>query len=323
MKVRLLVSLIGFYLPVTFAAQNIETCEQLLDIPNRTRESYILTQDVYCNGFIQNKAIDFKGNLDGNGYRIIGLEIGYDDSSMGLFSTIYGGSVFNLGLDSIVINDSDSHSHVGLLAGSVGYDAVISDIEINTSSIRVTQGVSYGLGLLAGYVSKQSKLEGIRSDNSKIDTVDGTRYVGGLIGVLKNSSLNLANVDGNKINISYDTDGDVSVAGLIGNLIKKSVVSNVSIENSTIMAASIYKGDGAIFIGQMNQSRLVNGLSKNSYMEFSDTSVQWRPAIAVGKIHKEYESIPTLENIRASNMKNLPWYNSDSDILTKDLQIIE
>jgi len=323
MKVRLLVSLIGFYLPVTFAAQNIETCEQLLDIPNRTRESYILTQDVHCNGFIQNKAIDFKGSLDGNGYRIIGLEIGYDDTSMGLFSTIYGGSVFNLGLDSIVINDSDRHSHVGLLAGSVGYDAVISDIEINTSSIRVTQGVSYGLGLLAGYVSKQSKLEGIRSDNSTIDAVDRSRYVGGLIGVLKNSSLNLASVDGNKINISHDLGSDVSVAGLIGNLIEKSVVSNVSIKNSTIMAASIYKGDGATFIGRMNKSRLVNGLSINNHMEFSDESVQWRPAIAVGKIYKEYKSIPTLENIRASNMKNLPWYNSDSEILTKDLKIIE
>jgi len=322
MKIGLLVSLIGFYLPVTFAAQNIETCEQLLDIPNRTTETYMLTQDIDCNGLVQNKAIDFKGELDGNGYRIIGLEIGYDDRSMGLFSTIYGGSVVNLGLDSIVIDDNGKHNNVGLLAGSVGYDTLISDVEINTSSISVTQRASFGLGLLVGYVSKQSKLEGIRSYNSKIDTVDRSKHVGGLVGVLEESSLNLASVDGNQINIIYDLGGNVSVGGLIGDLIT-SVVSNVSIENSTLMAAGISRGNGATFIGRMNYSRLVNGLSINNHMEYSDASVRWNPAIAVGKINNEFGFIPTLENIRTSNIKNMPWYNSDSDILTKDLQIIK
>jgi len=317
-----LISLIALYAPVTFAAQNIDTCEQLLDIPNRTTETYMLTQDVDCNGYVQNKAIDFKGKLDGNGYSIIGLEVQYDDNYMGLFSRIIGGSVIRLGLDSMVITGNDGNTAVGLLAGNVAYDSLISDIEINASSIRVTQSVSYGLGLLIGYASDQSQLEGIRSYNSQIDTTDKAKHVGGLVGVLKESSLNLASVDENQISISYDLGGNVSVGGVIGTL-EKSVASDVTIESSTIFADEIDRGYGATFIGKMNKSRLVNGLSINNNIEYLSADTHWNPAIAAGYIYDEFGLIPTLENIGVSSSNGFPWYNSDSDVLTKDLQIIK
>ncbi|QFI36335.1 hypothetical protein FR932_00140 (plasmid) [Moritella marina ATCC 15381] len=317
-----LIPLIALYAPVTFAAQNIDTCEQLLDIPNRATETYMLTQDVDCNGYVQNKAIDFKGKLDGHGYRVIGLEVQYDDNYMGLFSRIIGGSVIRLGLDSMVITGNKGNTAVGLLAGNVAYDSLITDIEINASSISITESVSNGLGLLVGYVSDQSQLEGIRSYNSQIDTTDKAKHVGGLVGVLKESSLSLASVDENKISISYDLGGNVSVGGIIGTL-EKSVTSDVTIESSHILADEIDRGYGAQFIGKMNKSRLVNALSINNYIEYLSAGTHWNPAIAAGYINGDFGLIPTLENIRVSSSNDFPWYNSASDVLTKDLQIMK
>jgi len=163
---------------------------------------------------------------------------------------------------------------------------------------------------------------GISSYNSQIDTTDKAKHVGGLVGVLKESSLSLASVDENQISISYDLGGNVSVGGVIGTL-EKSVASDVTIESSRILADEIDRGYGATFIGKMNKSRLVNGLSINNYIEYLSADTHWNPAIAAGYINGDFGLIPTLENIGVSSSNGFPWYNSASDVLTKDLQIMK
>ncbi|GIC77116.1 hypothetical protein [Moritella sp. F3] len=322
MKTKILISLIALLSPVSFAAETIETCEQLLDIPNRSKESYVLSHDIDCNGFVQTKAVDFKGKLDGNGYSIVGLKIRYDDQYVGLFSRVIGGQISHLNLDSMSITENDGNTAIGLLAGNAAYNTSISDVSISKSAISTSHRVSYGLGLLVGYVSNQSQLEGVTSYNSHITTSDKAKHIGGLVGVLENSSLNGAKLDSVYIQIRDYFGGNVYIGGAIGTL-EESLLSAVTIENSTIDADLIERGNGSTFIGKMIESRLVNAESVNNSVAFRQPGAQWKSAVAAGFIYKPFSDIPTLENIRLSSINTLPWYNADEYVLTEALQIIK
>jgi len=314
MKRLLLLTLITLFSLPSFAAKIISTCDQLLDIKNRTTENYVLNQDIDCIGYTQSKSVDFKGELDGSGYSIIGLDIKYNDKYVGLFSRVITGKVINLGLNSMTVTLQAGSNSVGILAGNVGYGSLISGVRVIDSSIRTTESVSFGLGLLVGYVSNQSNLESVSSYNSQIESSDLAKHIGGLVGVLDKSSLNSASLDLTHIGISQYLGGKVSIGGVVGKL-NESIVSGATIENSSIIANSIQRGYGSTFIGQMVQSRLVNSVSINNTVQLGDHNDQWNPALVAGYIHQPLQDITTLENITTSSKSNYKWYNFDDDAI--------
>ena len=117
-KTKAIIILLILILPSVFqipkilatAPTVITTPQQLNNIRNNTSGSYILGKDINlaydttnANGLFYNggdgwKPIPaFEGILDGNGYKIIGLYCN-NGSSGGLFSSIHGGTVKNLGI---------------------------------------------------------------------------------------------------------------------------------------------------------------------------------------------------------------------------------
>ena len=112
--------------------------------------------------------VDYCGTFDGNGKTISGLYINEpDEQYVGLFSTIYGGTVKNLCIEDAYIY---ANSYVGGFAGN--NDGAI----INCSFSGSVEGSYFGAGGITGVNS------GTISNCYMTGSVSGDYYVGGLTG---------------------------------------------------------------------------------------------------------------------------------------------
>jgi hypothetical protein len=128
----------------------------------------------------------FEGVFDGNGKVISGLSITPDNPASynwGLFGVIRGGSVKNLGVESIVINGG---SQVGGIAGTLSESAVISNCY--TTGEITTNGVN--IGGIAGWILDGSIVENCYST---VDIKGGGTRVGGLVGNIVNTTSTVKN----------------------------------------------------------------------------------------------------------------------------------
>lgn len=302
-----------------FATQTIASCEQLLNIPHQTTEHYMLTQDVDCSGLVQDKAIDFQGSLDGQSHSISGLEIIYDHNYVGLFSRIVNGRISNLVLDNLKVPYNNGNTAVGLIAGQAIDSTSFYNVHIRNSAIQVQENISAGLGLLVGYATTKSVFTDVSINNSQIFTTDKSKHVGGLVGSMENVSLINAKINNNEIMVARYLGGRVTIGGAIGSM-NQSTASHITSSNNQLIAPNMKRGYASKLIGSMNKSRLSDSTT-HDYAEFSALNAHWNPAIVAGKIFEPFsETVSTLQNITTTlNQTDLPWFNSESEVLTQNL----
>ena len=149
------------------------------------------------NGFIPvGTSSQFTGSLDGQGYTIRGLYI--DDASsqrIGLFSTINGATIQNIGLSNTIIT---GQKNVGSLVG-VSDSSTVQDI---TVSGQVTS-TGDNAGLLAGY--SYNDINNVEADGA----IQATNYAGGAIGVLQGAGVE-------DVTVSATVNGEQGIGGVIG-----------------------------------------------------------------------------------------------------------
>ncbi|MCL2796869.1 MAG: hypothetical protein FWD58_02280 [Firmicutes bacterium] len=169
----------------------------------------------------------FRGNFDGGGYSIRNMKIEqkdweYEDYT-GLFGYIDGGSVKNLGLDSVYINLYDQFDYVG---GIVGYanNAIISGCFIaGDQRSSIYTGGSF-VGGIVGYNNGSSITDCYVSGEVSIQAdgnYGGGKYVGGIAGYNYHGNISGCFVGdpGNPDDYRYiDTEvaGSENVGGIAG-----------------------------------------------------------------------------------------------------------
>jgi|APHM01.1.fsa_nt_gi M26 IgA1-specific Metallo-endopeptidase N-terminal region. len=121
---------------------------------------------------------DFKGNFDGNGFRITGLTIdrGSSREEVGLFGEVDDATIESVSLDSVDITGNRS---VGALAGLLEQDTTVRRVSVNGS---VSGGINTGglIGAVEDSTVKAGSVTGTVTGNSDVGGLAG-QNVGGII----------------------------------------------------------------------------------------------------------------------------------------------
>jgi len=248
----------------------------------------------------------FQGTLNGNNYSIKNVKrlIQYSSGgSTGLFSRIEYGTIKNLILENISIENPDDAKAIesGILTGD-SYSSVFENININNSTINVK---SSKVGGLSGndYASKFINC----NNNSTIITSGG--YVGGIVGYssysiynnVKNTgqitgstvggisgyikygqAINLVN-SGNIIGISDSSGSGGTIGGLLG-----------SISYSTTLLSSYNEGNITIKSDGSYTGGIIGGASSSTIMDVYN----------IGKITFECSTVKRFGGAIASSSSN-------------------
>lgn len=208
----------------------IRTLEDLQNIQNDLSANYVLMNDLDASKAslnfepIGSETYPFTGNLEGQGYKIIGLRIHWPDRRLvGLFKVL-NGRVMRLGLENITVTGTSDIGGVAAINNGVIQDTYL------TGSIM---GNGHRIGGLVG-LNRGSVMHSYTEGH-----VAGERYIGGLVGMNSEKRLPVsisntysnANVEGEKsvgglvgcnlgeIKISYaagEVNGDKRIGGLVG-----------------------------------------------------------------------------------------------------------
>ncbi|GAD77840.1 ZmpA/ZmpB/ZmpC family metallo-endopeptidase-related protein [Vibrio azureus] len=208
----------------------IESCEQLLNLADKTNSDYVLIQDIDCSGFVHTEPKSFAGNFDGNDYAISNLTISATKGDVGLFSRINAGEIKNLTISNFQINTQDKKAKtVGALAGLLN-GGIIQNVTITESSISNALG-DWAIGLLVGRADN-AMLKDITVQHSSLSTSTDSRKVGGVSGwLIEGAGAN--NIKINDVQITVKNSRFNYVGGIFGN-VHKTPLTLLEIADSSV-----------------------------------------------------------------------------------------
>ncbi|MCL2555922.1 MAG: S8 family serine peptidase [Firmicutes bacterium] len=222
---------------LTHAATLISDATQLNNIRNNPSGHFRLIRDIDLSGFSNWTPIpNFNGVLDGGGFSISNLNINIPATTFnthqrfGLFGVVRG-TIRNLNFSNANIYGVGHHAgswwvDAGALTG-VTYDAVVMNVSVRDSNIRINRNRSTGGGLI-GRVNRS-----IINDASVERTdIFGNGYHGGVIGYLYHTNVLRARVLNSTVAIWVFTYNR-SIGGAAG------MVRNSMINNSTLIGVVI------------------------------------------------------------------------------------
>ncbi len=151
----------------------INSCQELDAIPNDTSISYILTDNINCSNNDFTPSYDFKGELDGNGYKVYGLT----DT---LFENTENAYIHNFHLNSDLEYNSSNDSPMGLVAKSMKNTVVENLILTGSISDYAYREDPFKIGSLAGY-TENGEVENIYSSVDLINQTGGRTDSSGLV----------------------------------------------------------------------------------------------------------------------------------------------
>jgi len=225
----------------------IETLQQLKGLGDFVNASngnfndkfYKLTADInldvspYNSGTgwtpIGTSANPFRGHFNGNYRRITGLFINNSSGYVGLFGSIVGGSVQNLGVEGSTVSGTQ---YVGGLAGYVS--GIVTNCYTNVS-VRGNIGNTTQLyaGGVAGYTNTGSLVANCYSTG----TVTGYRNIGGVVGYINGSTVTNCYATGT-------VSGERYVGGVVGYVINSGGFAGI-VEYCAALNPSINRSSGA------------------------------------------------------------------------------
>lgn len=193
-----------------------------------------------------NVSNSFKGTFDGDGHTISGLKIvniSKNLQNVGLFGVLDGAVVKNL-----VIEDARvyGYNHVGILAGQIKGESVITDVTVEGTAAANTSSGGYAsdaaVGGLAGKIfgSSSGSMATIENVTATVNTVNlgATSKTGGIAGEVSNAYIVDTSVSATGNNIL----GRYYVGGIVGAMSSGTSLYNVSVDGTI-------GGNGAYAVG--------------------------------------------------------------------------
>lgn len=258
----------------------ISTAEELKQIKDDPAGYYVLTQDIDLSEYsnwspISSSGRAFSGVLDGQGHVIRNLSItslGHVDYPYaGLFGTISGGTVKNLGVENVNIAMGSAYGcYVGAIAGKVTGESVIENCystgSIYGHSVSKYNNEPFCAGGLVGWAGENGQCV-IRSSYNRAGLSATGRYsatLGGILSVAKGGTSgtggqvliqNCFNSGSVQIAITDENTYDVSAlgGGLVG-----------SVRQSTLQIQASCNW-GAVAIRERNNGDLLAYMSSYAY----------------------------------------------------------
>lgn len=193
-----------------------------------------------------NVSNSFKGTFDGDGHTISGLKIvniSKNLQNVGLFGVLDGAVVKNL-----VIEDARvyGYNHVGILAGQIKGESVITDVTVEGTAAANTSSGGYAsdaaVGGLAGKIfgSSSGSRATIENVTATVNTenLGATSKTGGIAGEVSNAYIVDTSVSATGNNIL----GRYYVGGIVGAMSSGTSLYNVSVDGTI-------GGNGAYAVG--------------------------------------------------------------------------
>lgn len=268
-----------------------------IDLTEMTSEGGIL----YNEGKGFQPITGFKGNLNGNGHSIIGLNINrLGESSVGLFSKIEATN--NMIIENITFKNANINcgSYCGILAGKA-YDS--EEVEFKIKNINIIDSNLYSnssyIGGLFGELrltySKGAEISNIFS-SSVISSTISSRYNGGLIGnIYARFGMTFNNLENiGRVKNGSSIVGYVSSSSDLNDISFNNVISTVS--NSEVIYLFAY--------ARYNCNLLLNNVN---YLKNNDKSL----------INFSSATLTNVKELTIEELKNSDnystWENFDSD----------
>jgi len=230
----------------------------------------------------------FKGNFDGNGYRIFNLTVNKPNYSfVAVFGTTKDATISNLG---VVGGNFTGVTNVSGLVGSI-YTTTINNCYSRSIINSAYDHQEANAGGLVGYSYSNSIINGCYTEG--IITASGiASNVGGLIGFSSESTIN-----NSYAKVGFNVSGNSSyVGGLIGKNYAASVYNSYSIPLS-FNTPSYYSVNNSLFIGNVTNG----GAIVNNY--YSD-SLSGYPNVSFGSTNGIYSKTPS--QLKHVNIVSIP-----------------
>ena len=236
-------------------------------------KKYVLGGDVDLTG-VSWTPIELKNSIiDGNGYKITGLNLtNHTSGDLGLFSVIDNSTIRDLVIENVVLNTTGA-TNVGALAGRVisttaESASFIENVQVVYSTANLGSSTYFG-GLVAR-LDNNSTMINVGVSNLNLPSSNSTSYVGGLIGIINDGTLAQANITSSTIYGTLRVGGAVAENyGTIDNLTGNVVVKYAQDNNDAYVAGI---------------SALNNGTISNSNMTLEMTIEQTNRTLQVGGV---------------------------------------
>lgn len=316
----------------------ISGCDYLLSIPYDLAAHYVLTSEIDCSNYtftpIGTSGSEFTGELDGNNYRVVYLDID-GTNSVGLFGETNGANIHDITLS---FGNIVGTSNVGALVGIAG-NSTISNVGSYDTDVTAT-GTNVGglIGQLGGgSLSKARIMKGsLVSDNGSVGglvgygvgpfsisdsfsqgTIEGARSsgsgVGGLVGSIGAGPSVISRTYANMTfsSLSDRNGGLVGIFHANGTITNSFSVSDMTVGTATNLGGLFGEGNGTSTNNYFDQdtagvtgcsgtgSTTCIGISQYGYFN-DDTS---NPPLnnwtfhPTGDWHLNYDGPPTLTPI--------------------------
>ncbi|MCT4643103.1 MAG: Ig-like domain-containing protein [Bacteriovoracaceae bacterium] len=182
-------------------------------------KKFVLGKNIdFANKLLQPIPATFKGELNGNGYRISNIiikDVTGNDISVGIFKYIQNATIKNIEIKDVAV---DGYQRVGILAGDWRGSGTLENVKISGH----VSGVSY-VGGIAGLANTMASLL-FKNVKTEVE-VSGTSFAGGALGFIVSSggSFTMENST-----IMSKVSGNDYIAGIIG----KSQEENLTFTNT-------------------------------------------------------------------------------------------
>lgn len=206
----------------------IATAEQLDAVRNDLTASYVLINDIDLSGFenwepigeysYNDETVQFRGNFNGNNYKISNLKIIHDNVNAGLFGSIY--DTYSIQIKNIFIENANikgNFKYAGVLCGVINRDFTNAESTVSVENCTVSgeiNGINTTMiGGLIGYAG-QSKILNCKN-YVNISGQGENICAGGIVGGsdYQQTIQNCVNFG----NIYYESNGSIHIGGVAGN----------------------------------------------------------------------------------------------------------
>lgn len=217
---------------------------------------------------------NFTGKLDGNGKTIRNLDL---DEYGGLFESLYGGTIMNLTVENLDLEEDSQDNPVNLrraLVRNMGKDSVLDNVHV--LGVKIT-GTEYSGGLVAYAHSGRITVKNCSVHDCTITTTNintgSTQYIGGIMALASGEvicSITNSYVDGLQLKAEL-ASAVGGIGGIVGRITSGCTLENLYVTDSKI--SSFFQYTGGIAGSIISQTYADGYILRNVYVDADISSL--------------------------------------------------
>ena len=307
----------------------LSDCPSLLAIPNHSNLSYLITQDIDCQGYTLHQPIHFSGTIEGQNFTISHLTIRSKQRYVGLFALLNQARIHHLQLSQFYIKSDRpmsrqqrSSQFIGILAGS-SYLSDLKHIHVSHSHIDTSSDTSSAThqALLAPVIALlyASSAQHVSSVDNLIASRSNSVSLGGLFAEVYESP-NLADLTVQHFKFAFNPARSESSAttvtlGGIAARVESAQIRRVTLEHTSFDAPHT-QGQQGLLIGQVDSSLIQDVVITDSQLEHNEAQ---QGVIGFMSCHDAIGAPCALKKISIDHLNGLAWLQQREFIETKQL----